>query len=273
MINCNGISESGGNMTIKQSENCKNNNLKVIDRDVIKYIAVIPMIIGHTVAYFQENGILNSNTVWIVLSAISLFAPPVFFFSISDGYIYTRSKKQYALRLLVFAVITQIPFALASYGTLFTLEAIGNLNIFFTLLAGLFAIILWESSAKLITRIIGVILIDALTVALGCEWMLFGVPIILGMHIFREKPKARFVWFVVCIVLNQYICWGMSIYTLISPGFITGTLTMLASYFFRTVFYNGKKGKHPVFAKWFFYTIYPLHFTVIYILILIFQSE
>ena len=38
-------------------------------------------------------------------------------------------------------------------------------------------------------------------------------------------------------------------------------------------FYNGKKGKHPVFAKWFFYIVYPLHFTVIYILIMIFQSK
>lgn len=260
-------------MTIKQSENCKKSNLKVIDRDVIKYIAVIPMIIGHMVAWFQENNILNSDTVWTVLAAIALFAPPVFFFSISDGYIFTRSKKQYALRLLIFAVITQIPFALASYGTLFTLEAIRNLNIFFTLLAGLLAIIVWESNAKLITRIIGIVLIDALTVVLGCEWMIFGVPIILGMHIFRDAPKKRFIFFAVCTIATQFITWGMNVFILLSSGFIAGTLSMFASYFFRTTFYNGKKGKHPVFAKWFFYIVYPLHFTVIYILIMIFQSK
>ena len=148
-----GKSEVGGNMTIKQFENSKIGNLKVIDRDVIKYIAVIPMIIGHMVAYFQESGFLSFGTVWTVLSAISLFAPPVFFFSISDGYIYTRSKNRYALKLLIFAVITQIPFALVSYGTIFTLDAIRNLNIFFTLLAGLFAIIVWESKSNLIIRI------------------------------------------------------------------------------------------------------------------------
>ncbi|MGN0594742.1 MAG: TraX family protein [Hominimerdicola sp.] len=253
-----------------QSENCKKNNLKVIDRDVIKYIAVIPMIIGHTVSYFQENGILYFGTVWNVLAAIALFAPPVFFFSISDGYIYTRSKKQYALRLLIFAVITQIPFALVNYGTIFTLESIRNLNVFFTLLAGLCAIIVWESNVKLITRIISIVLIDALTVVLGCEWMIFGVPIILGMHIFRDAPKKRFIFFAVCTIATQFITWCMNVF---SPSFITGTLSMFASYFFRTTFYNGKKGKHPVFAKWFFYIVYPLHFTVIYILILIFQSK
>ena len=33
------------------------------------------------------------------------------------------------------------------------------------------------------------------------------------------------------------------------------------------VFYNGKKGRHPVFAKWFFYAFYPLHYLVIWLMI------
>ena len=65
----------------------------------------------------------------------------------------------------------------------------------------------------------------------------------------------------------------MNVFILLSSGFIAGTLSMFASYFFRTTFYNGKKGKHPVFAKWFFYIVYPLHFIVIYIIIMIFQSK
>lgn len=112
------------------------------------------MIIGHMVAWFQENNILNSDTVWTVLAAIR------------------------------------------------------NLNIFFTLLAGLLAIIVWESNAKLITRIIGIVLIDALTVVLGCEWMIFGVPIILGTHIFRDAPKKRFIFFAVCTIATQFITWA-----------------------------------------------------------------
>lgn len=67
-------------MITEQSENCKINNLKVINRDVIKYIAFIPMIIGHTVSLLQENNILQAHAAWIVLSAIALFAPPVFSF-------------------------------------------------------------------------------------------------------------------------------------------------------------------------------------------------
>ena len=110
---------------------------------------------------------------------------------------------------------------------------------------------------KLITRIIGIVLIDALTVVLGCEWMIFGVPIILGMHIFRDAPKKRFIFFAVCTIATQFITWGMNVFILLSSGFIAGTLSMFASYFFRTTFYNGKKGKHPVFAKCFFTLFIP----------------
>lgn len=154
-------------------------NPKVINRDGIKYIAAVPMIIGHAVGYFAENGVLENNTLTMILTSLALFAPPIFFFSIADGYKYTSSRKKYALRLLLFAAASQIPFAILNYGTIFTLDALLNLNVFFTLLAG---------------------------------------------------------------------------------------------YFFRTVFYSGKKGKHPVFSKWFFYIVYPAHLALIYILVLLLKA-
>ena len=45
------------------------------------------------------------------------------------------------------------------------------------------------------------------------------------------------------------------------PG---GIFVMTAAYLCMTVFYNGKKGKHPIFAKWFFYAFYPAHYMIIY---------
>lgn len=58
-------------------------NPKVINRDGIKYIAAVPMIIGHAVGYFVENGILENNTLTMILTSLALFAPPIFFFSIA----------------------------------------------------------------------------------------------------------------------------------------------------------------------------------------------
>lgn len=77
------------------------------------------------------------------LMQAALFAPPVFFLFIAEGFRYTRSRKKYAMRLLLFAVITQVPFCLVNFGTIFTVDALLNWNIFLTLFLGLLALIVW----------------------------------------------------------------------------------------------------------------------------------
>lgn len=242
-----------------------NSKIKVIDRDTIKYLAVIPMAVGHFFGYMQEAGVITDQPFWMtILIQSSLISPPIFFYLIAEGFRYTRSRKKYMLRLLIFAIITQIPFCLVSFGTLLTVDAVLNWNIIFTLFLGLSALCARESKLKLPLRIGAVILIDAVTVLLGCEWLIFGVPIILGLHIFREKPKIRLIWFTVCIFCVEFISYGMSVYALVSPGFLWGMLFLLTGYFLVTKCYNGRKGRHPVFSKWFFYIFYPLHLLVIY---------
>ncbi len=131
----------------------------------------------------------------------------------------------------------------------------------FTLFFGLAALIVWESRNKLYVRIIIVVFIDVLTCVLGCEWMIFGVPIILGLHVFRDNSKIRFIWFFVCVFCLNFILNGL----FLSMTFWIGFLLQLLAYFLMVKCYNGKRGKHPRVAKWFFYTFYPLHFVIIYI--------
>lgn len=246
----------------------KKSQMFSIDCDAIKYFAVIPMAVGHFIGYMEEAGLITDKPLWLtILVQSSLIAPPIFFFLIAEGFRYSRSRKKYALRLLLFAVITQIPFSLVNFGTLLTVDALLNLNIIFTLFLGLSALCVWESELKLPLRTAAVILIDGVTVLLGCEWMIFGVLIILGMHIFREKPRTRLIWFTVCIFCVEFISNGMSVYTLISPGFLSGMLFLLTGYFLVTKCYSGEKGRHPVFSKWFFYVFYPLHLLVIHAVI------
>jgi len=240
----------------------KEDKLKIINSDMMKYIAIIPMAIGHFFSYMHSAGVIKDMTWWVtILTYCSLFAPVVFFFFITEGFKYTRSKKKYAFRLLIFAVVTQMPYCLVSNGTLVTKELFLDLNVIFTLFFGLVALIVWESKWKLPIRIITILLIDALTCVLGCEWMIFGVLIILGLHIFRDHSKIRFVWFFVSVICLNFILNGLSL----AMAFWTGLLFQLFAYFLMVKCYNGKKGKHPKIAKWFFYIFYPLHFVIIYI--------
>ena len=243
--------------------------LKIFDRDTIKYIALIPMFLGHLLSYIRDPADVSSKPLWYTfIEQTALFAPPVFFFFITDGFRYTRSKKKYALRLLIFALVTQIPFTLANHGTLLTGELFLNWNIIFTLFLALLSLMVWESGKKLPLRIALIVLLDGVTFMLTSEWMIFGILTILGLHIFREKPKVRLIWFTVCVFAVEMISNGILFPFWLFwrfPAFTFGMMFLMLAYFVMTKCYNGQKGKHPVFAKWFFYIFYPAHLLVIWI--------
>ena len=99
--------------------------------------------------------------------------------------------------------------------------------------------------------------------------MLFGVLFILFLHIFRDKPKQRLIAYSALTALH-FLPNLFSLGKVPTVNLLTGTFTMIfmfaLAYIFMTVLYNGRKGKHPVFAKWFFYAFYPLHYIVIWLL-------
>lgn len=244
--------------------------LKLINRDMIKYLAVVPMVIGHFCSYFS-NGALYSDMPFIVFFLINaaLFAPPVFFFFIAEGFRYTRSRKKYAVRLFVFALINQIPFCLVNNGTLFTTEFFLNWNIIMTLFLGLLCLCIWDSGKPLVLRIAAIIAIDVVTVLICSEWMIFGIPLILGYHIFHDKPRARLIWFASVTLCMQTMYAVLSFSTLFytAATAVIQSAFMLLAYFAVTRLYNGKKGRYPTFAKWFFYILYPLHLIFIYVVL------
>lgn len=143
----------------------KSQKLKILNRDAIKYLAIIPMAIGHFFSYVPDWEALSPAPLWLkLLTQISLLAPPIFFFFIAEGFRYTHSRKNYATRLLIFAVITQFPFCLANCGTLLTTNFFTNLNIFFTLFLGVIALAIWEKGYSLKKKIILIVLVDIATV-------------------------------------------------------------------------------------------------------------
>ncbi|WP_024856057.1 TraX family protein [Ruminococcus albus] len=141
-----------------------NQKYKIIDRDLIKFIAIIPMAIGHFVDhYFGASASLINSPLLFLIAQASMIAPPIFFYFIAEGFTHTHSVKKYAARLFIFALITQIPFCLMLNGTLMLSGMITYLNVFFTLFLGLVALIVCGSNMKLWAKISLVAVLEAVT--------------------------------------------------------------------------------------------------------------
>ena len=138
----------------------------------------------------------------------------------------------------------------------------------FTLLFGLLAIMAWESGLKKWQRIALAALCTAATLLIQSDWEIFGVLLIFFLHLYRDRPNARFIAYSVVVLVWK----GIAVLSQVLGGTLDGAaifndimdiVFVMLGYACMTVLYNGKKGKHPVFAKWFFYVFYPLHLLIV----------
>lgn len=221
-----------------------------MNRNVLKIIAVISMLLDHIGAY------IFPDAYW--LRCIGRLAFPIFAIFIAEGMRYTRSRKRYVLTLLVFAIISQIPYGF--------LREFYYLNILFTFLIAIFAIFLIENYKKNETLYMIYLLLLG-SVLLFVEFLnivdygIFGVLLILVFYFVKDK-KLSLSLGAACLVLLTLKMMLFAGFTLRSTVQFLSILSLLLLYF-----YNGNKGK--VNLKWLFYIFYPLHLLVILIITLI----
>lgn len=116
-----------------------------ISGSTLKLVAIFTMLIDHIAASLLEKLLSRGRafqfmngeglyTVYSVMRSIGRLAFPIFCFLLVEGFIHTRNKSKYAIRLGIFALISEIPFDLAFDDKVFSW---GHQNVFFTLLIGL----------------------------------------------------------------------------------------------------------------------------------------
>ena len=110
----------------------------------IKLIAIISMLLDH-IGYailIRLPGMANltsaTNSVYSILRCLGRPAFPIYCFMLVEGIMHTRSPLKYAARMLGFAIVSEIPFDLAFYGTPLWKD---HQNVYWTLLLGV--LMLW----------------------------------------------------------------------------------------------------------------------------------
>ena len=89
-----------------------------LSRDAIKYLAILAMTLDH-IAYILLEPLLPTATGYMVpllyhlFLSLGSFTGPVMIYFLMEGYYYTHDPRAYAKRLLLCALVSQIPFTLA----------------------------------------------------------------------------------------------------------------------------------------------------------------
>ena len=225
---------------------------KRISGSALKVIAVVTMIIDHTGAYLPRimAGIVFrcgwfSLRLYDVLRFVGRISFPLFCFLLVEGFLHTRDRKQYALRLFLFALLSEPLWNLVHSGRLLY----PSQNVFFTLLFGFLGLCLLErlalapesrrSSAALL------VLLLLVSLVFRADYGSSGFGFILLLYLLRTRPLSR------AVVGSCFL----------SSGWKAGLA------FVPIAFYNGKRGfLKGRAASLCFYAIYPLQMLIFYII-------
>lgn len=226
----------------------------------LKWLAIIAMLINHFGDTILEAIILHAPyqaftdtqfgfiSNWhYVFHAIGRISMPIFCFLIVEGFLHTRDAKRYLLRLLLFALISEIPYDLAFGESVFDLN---QQNVFFTLAAGLLTLMVMENMKNHRAVVfLAPFVMSVLTFYGKFDGSYYGVLMMALFYILREKRLAGCISILalqLAVMLVFHETFGLNDFFAIIP--------LILIYF-----YNGRRGMR---LKYFFYAFYPVHLLI-----------
>lgn len=252
---------------------------KGLDCFTIKIIALVLMTMDHMHQFFSSSGI----PIWF--NWFGRLSAPLFFFTMAEGFFYTKNRINYVKRLYLFSVIMSLckviswkvsisdpsyPFVHNNIFETFFLIGLNILlfeflndknkeldkKILFSSLAVLFEIIVPIGVSSLFSKSTYQIIISFLPCPLICEGS--SIFVILGITFFYLRNNRKRMMIV-------YSIFSLAFFHFVNFSFET---TFYHNYQWMMIFsiplmllYNGKKGQG---LKYLFYIYYPIHIFVFF---------
>lgn len=232
-----------------------------LSSDSLKIFAIIIMLIDHADygllhLYLVNNSFTLDPNLYTKLNKIYEYgrntgrlAFPIFAFLLVEGFFHTKSKLKYAIRLAIFAIVSEIPFNLALYQEVWHDS---HQNVMLSLFIGLLAMIAFDYVKKLpgysdVLRIVLYICISVAAMDIGqltkCDYSFKAPLLIIVLYFLHEYHPFRLLGGAAAI------CWEK-----FAP------ISFLLLYFYD----DSKKPSKKL--KYFFYIFYPAHLILIYLI-------
>ena len=229
-----------------------NTRWRFLSGSALKTLALITMVIDHLAHFYWKDAIWihqsllsvghREITPYFLMRACGRIAFPLFAFLLVEGFIHTRNRFKYGRNLLIFALISEIPWNLVNSG----IWHYTSQNVFFTLFLGylgLCAIVRFKGDNKrLLCSLLGLL---AASVLFRADYGCSGFGFILLLYVLRDNKILQAI-IGSCVLSSRWIA-GLA--------------------FIPINMYNGERGfvKGAV-AKYFFYVFYPAHLLILYFL-------
>ena len=225
--------------------------IQVLNGFHLKLIAICTMLIDH-MGYTLFPGVM-----W--LRCVGRVAFPIFCFLIAEGCVYTHDRKKYALRLLVFALLSEIPFNLMNSGMIWDPY---DQNVLWTLLTGALVCWLIDWALKKCTPLSFVLTGAAMVAA---YWLLeigntdyggWGMLLVAAFYGVHRAPSGA----VVKMIAQAF---GLAFFSIgVMGGYLSIELWSLAA-LVPIWLYNGQRGFSHKAVQYGFYAFYPVHILIL----------
>ena len=218
-------------------------------RDILKLVAIIAMTMDHVATYLMPHG----STPYDVCQFFGNFTIVIISYFIVSGVKYTHSVKRYIERMIVWALVSQVPFYLLRHDY--------ELNVLVTLLASLIGIYLLDKKGWLYYCITFAVFFP---ISLFSDWAF--LPLIFTM-IFYESDKHNLKWLPIVLLpivmfISRLVLSNESLGLYISEA-VAFLIISTVIYLLRNKTEQRAKGRIPGL---FFYAYYPLHLFVIWLI-------
>ena len=243
----------------------------------LRMIAIVTMLIDHAAYVFYRD---LPYEVYLSMRLIGRLAMPLFCFLIAEGLFHTRNKRAYLLRMLLFALVSEIPFDLAFSGKTADWE---SQNVFFTLFLGLLCITLvdffaadriWKPWVSQGLALLSILACAGTAMLLKTDYNAFGVFFIFAFYLGRGRMRLlapAFSLGVLALAAYIYLSYGDMDFALLVLAAL-GALVLIWRYNGQRggpkdkVLEDGRHVRTPLGAlvQGGFYLFYPVHLLLLW---------